>query len=222
MKVVVIANGDWDIEWAKAELSKEIDILICADGGGNLALVSGRIPDVIVGDLDSLTEDNLEKCQNCNTKIKKYPCQKNETDLELALEYAQKYLESYGQPEDEIILLGAGGKRLDHLLGNIALMIAYAEVGRRIIMKDKSSQAYVILPGREKLKGSKGQEISLLALSEEAVVTSKGLFYEMDRLILPQKSPRGISNIFTGSEAELVIHQGIVLAVFLNKEIIEE
>jgi len=222
VRVVVIANGDWDNEWSKTELSGEIDVLICADGGGNLALASGRTPDVIVGDLDSLTKDNLEKCQNSNTKIKKYPAQKNQTDLELALEYAQEYLESYGKQEDEIILLGAGGKRLDHLLGNIALLIAYAEAGRRIIMKDKTSQAYVMLPGREELKGNKGQEISLLALSEEAVVSSQGLFYEMARLILLQKSPRGISNIFTGTEAELEIHQGIVLAVFLNKEIIEE
>lgn len=216
MKVAVVANGEWDSEWGKKELAEgDIDVLICADGGGNLAIASGKLPDVLIGDLDSITKENLNKCED-SAKIKKFPQEKDQTDLELALEYAEIYLQSYGSPKDEIILYGAGGKRADHFLGNIALMIGYAEKGRRIRMKDKSYEAWVVLPGFENINGYTGQEISLLALSEKAVVTSRGLYYPLNKLTLKQNSPQGISNVFTEEEAVLEVHEGKVLVVRLT------
>jgi thiamine pyrophosphokinase len=154
MKIAVIANGEWDPEWGRKEFAqKPIDVLICADGGGNLAISSGKIPDVLIGDLDSITEENLNRCRENNTKIKKYPREKDQTDLELALEYAETYLKAYGTQEDEISLYAGAGKRLDHLLGNIALMLQAAENNRKIKMVDKSFIAWVMLSGKEILQG---------------------------------------------------------------------
>jgi len=83
MKVAVIANGEWDRQWGYGELNhSQIDLLIAADGGCNLAIDSGRIPDILIGDLDSVMQDSLVKCQQSNTEIIKYPTKKDETDLE--------------------------------------------------------------------------------------------------------------------------------------------
>lgn len=214
MRVIVLANGEWDSEWGRSELTKEkTDILICADGGANLAIESGVLPDILVGDLDSITQENLEKCLASNVKIKKYPSQKDQTDLELAMEYAQDYLKSYGSTNNEIFLYAAGGKRLDHLQGNIALMLGYAQEGRRIRMIDKTYDAWIMSPSKEIVRGSIGQEISLISMSEETLVSSQGLFYELDNLVLLQNATRGISNVFTEEEVQIIVHKGNLLVV---------
>ena len=220
MKVIVVANGEWDSEWGRDELSEgRTDVLICADGGADLAISSGRLPDVLVGDLDSIREENLNKCQQGDVKIKRFPSQKDQTDLEVAMEYAQVYLESYGCPEDEILLYAAGGKRLDHLQGNIALMLGYAQKGRRIRMVDKTYDAWIMLSSEEEVRGTKGQEISLISLSEESQVSSQGLYYELDRLTLLQNTTRGISNVFTEEAARLQVHEGKLLVVLIKEKI---
>lgn len=219
MKVAVMANGEWDSSWGQNELADtQLELFICADGGGNLAIASGKVPDVLIGDMDSITAENLKKCQEGNTEIKTFPKEKNQTDLELAVEYAEKTLQSYGNPEDEILLYAAGGKRLDHLLGNVALLLAYAEKGRRIKMRDKISDAWIMLRGKDRVCGSKGQELSIIPLSEKAEVTSNGLYYELSNLSLSQNSPKGISNVFTCEEIVLEVHEGKVLIVLLKTE----
>lgn len=220
MRVAVIANGEWDTHWGSGELgADQIDLIICADGGGNHALAAGKIPDVLIGDLDSITDQNLSRCQESQTKIIKYPQEKDQTDLELAMEYAEEYLQSYGHPEDEIILYAAGGKRIDHLLGNIALMLGWAQKKRRVKMLDKGFQAWIMLPGIEVVYGAVGQELSLISLSEHARVTSQGLYYELNNLVLKQNSARGISNVFQNEQANIEVHDGFILAVLLMEAI---
>lgn len=214
MKVAVVANGEWDNEWGNKELTQEnIDVLICADGGANQVIASGKKPDVLIGDLDSITPENLDKCDDGITKIKKFPKEKDETDLELALEYTEIYLNSYGEIQDDILLYGAGGKRLDHLFGNIALMLKYIEKNRRIIMRDPRYDAWIVKTGTEVIQAAEGQELSLITLSEHAVVTAEGVYYSVNRLALYQYSPRGISNVFTQDEVKLEVHEGKVLVV---------
>lgn len=213
-----MANGEWDISWGRKELAEQnIDLLICVDGGGNHALALGRIPDVLIGDLDSITPDNLKICQKNGTVIKKYPREKDQTDLELALDYAEAYLNSHGQQEDVINLYAAGGKRLDHLLGNIALMLGAAEHNRRISLIDQSYVAWIRCKGKEKVQGNPGQELSIIPLSERAVVTSQGLYYPLNRLTLHQNTTRGISNVLIADEAEIEVHEGKVLIIILQE-----
>ncbi len=218
MKVAVMADGEWDYLWGRNELeTQKIDVLICADGGANLAISSGRIPDVLVGDLDSITTDNLSKCLENETKIIKYPAEKDQTDLELALDFAQNYLESHGQPENTILLYAAGGKRLDHLLGNVAIMLGAAQNKRTVIMTDKSYLAWIMLPGRETINATVGQLLSIIPLSEKAVVCSRGLYYELNHLTLWQNSARGVSNILRESKVELEVRQGNILVILFDK-----
>jgi len=216
MKVAVMANGEWDVTWGQEALAKtQIDMLICADGGANHAISSGSIPHVLIGDLDSITADNLSICQSEKTEIIQYPREKDQTDLELAVEYAHSYLQSCGQSEDQIMLYGAGGKRLDHLLGNIALMLGYAQRQRTVKMIDKNHQAWIMPPGTQVVHGAKGQELSIIPLSEKATVSSKGLYYELNNLTLFQNAARGMSNVFRNNQATIDVHDGMIMVIVL-------
>lgn len=210
MKIAVLANGEWEPEWGRRELVG-IDYLVCADGGGNSALLSGRIPDALIGDLDSITPENLEKCNQAGVIIQKYPREKDQTDLEMALEWAAGKAQS-GQ---EILLYGGTGGRIDHFLGNLALLLGYAAQGRRIRIKDPSHELWV-LQGREIIYGKKQQELSLIVLSETATVTTEGLYYPLDHASLVQNSSRAVSNVFLGDTAVVQVHSGWVLVVILN------
>ncbi|HZK85992.1 MAG TPA: thiamine diphosphokinase, partial [Desulfosporosinus sp.] len=197
MKIAILANGDWDLDWGSRVL-QEVDYLICADGGANYASLSGRLPDLLIGDLDSVTPEILKQCENAGCSIKQFSCEKDETDLELALIYAE--VQARLVNERDIWLYGATGKRIDHFMGNIALMLAYAQKGYRIRLVDPEHEIW-ILQSRECIKGTIGQELSLIALSEKAVVTTEGLYYPLTQGLLLQDSPRGISNVFVGEEA---------------------
>ena len=209
MKIAVLANGAWNLEWGKQVL-EEVDFLICADGGANHAALSGRMPDLLIGDLDSVLQETLSQCENAGCVIERYSCEKDETDLELALSRAEEQACLVG--EQDIWLYGATGKRIDHFLGNVALMLAYARKGYRIRLVDPEHEMW-ILQGRDCLSASQGQEISLIALSEKAVVTTEGLYYPLRQGVLLQDSPRGVSNVFLDKLAEIEVHEGWVLVV---------
>lgn len=233
MRIAVVANGEWDSEWGKQELAL-FDCLVAADGGGNRILESGYLPHALIGDLDSLQPENLEKCRAKGIHIQQLPCEKDETDLELALEYAASRLKCLENPagnslgasqkEDEaqrqdalkdIWLLGATGGRVDHLLGNLAIMLGFLKRGYRIRAKDPYHELWLIR-GNERIRGEKGQELSLIPISEFAVVRTEGLYYPLNKDTLRQDSPRGISNVFLGEDALVDVSEGIVLAVLLN------
>ena len=209
MKIAVLANGAWDAEWGKQVL-KEVDFLICADGGANYAALSGFVPNLLIGDLDSILPENLNQCAKAGCVIERYPCEKDETDLELALSRAEERARLVGQTD--IWLYGATGKRIDHFLGNVALMLAYAKKGYRVRLVDPEHEMW-ILEGREEIRGTLGQELSLISLSEKAIVTTEGLCYPLQRGVLFQDSPRGVSNVFLGEEAVVKVHEGWVMVV---------
>lgn len=209
IKIAVLANGAWDHEWGMQAL-EDVHFLICADGGANNAALSLRMPDHVIGDLDSISAENLSRCEDSECVIERYPCEKDETDLELALLRAEEKAGLLG--EQDIWLYGATGKRIDHFLGNVALMLAYARKGYRLRVIDPEQELWIV-QGREEIKGVPGQEISLIALSEKAVVTTEGLYYPLHKGVLLQERPRGISNVFIGEKAVVEVHEGWVMVV---------
>ena len=212
MRLVVVANGTWDTAWGREAL-RSADLVICADGGGNAAIASGRLPDVLIGDMDSITRENLAHCKASGVEIIDYPKEKDETDLELALHYACRKVQA-GDAE-EIILYGALGDRIDHVLGNIALMLFYAQQGIKIRARDDKQELWII-SGREEIRGRAGQELSLVILSSQAVVSTEGLYYPLHQSLLKQTTPRGISNVLTGEKAVVQVDEGWVMAVLLE------
>ena len=92
------------------------DLVLAADSGADLAMAAGLTVDVLVGDLDSVSKKTLDAIFDEGTTIEAHPSDKAATDLELALDAARR------RGADEIVVIGGGGGRLDHLLGNAAVI----------------------------------------------------------------------------------------------------
>ena len=211
---VVVAHGEWDVEWGRRVLhDPEVQKVIAADGGADKVVMSGRMPDVVIGDLDSVTGETLALCEGNGVCIERFPRAKNETDLELALDWAHEHAGT-----DDVVLVGAGGGRVDHWLGNVGLLMKYAELGRRVFMCDAGSEAWVMGPGRQDLEAYRGCLFSILPLSTEVEASGTGLEYPLDRLVLYRKRPQGISNVVTCVGPNwLEVYRGIALLVALHK-----
>ncbi len=72
------------------------------------------------------------------------------------------------------------------------------------------------ISSKKTIRGNPGQELSIVPLSEHAVVTSQGLYYPLNRLTLRQNTTRGISNILMAHTAEIEVHQGKILLIILD------
>src|SRR5574340_972093 len=121
--VFIIAGGPvGDKDFLKAQAAALAPVaMICADGGARHLGALGLTPDVIIGDMDSLSPDLLRRFEEGGSRGVRHPRDKRETDTQLALEYALQL------KPDEIMIFGALGGRIDHTLANISLLAQAAK-----------------------------------------------------------------------------------------------
>ena len=207
MRAAIISNGQIDdYEYIKKYIL-ESDILICADGGGEHAFKMGLIPDVLIGDFDSISEDTLKLFEKNSTSVFKYKREKDQTDTELAVDCA------ISKGADEIILIGGTGKRLDHTYANISLLVVMRERDIEGLIIDEYNEIRVI-DKFLRMQGDKNDKISLLAFTPEVCgVTTRGLKYPLKDGVLKNDNTLGISNEFLDSEAEIEVKSGILLVI---------
>lgn len=182
-------------------------LVVAADGGAELALEWGVAVDVVVGDLDSIASGSLETLERSGVRIERHPPEKDATDLALALDAAMAL------GPRRIVLVGAAGGRLDHLLGELLLLGAedYAEVEIDAYL---GAAAVHVVRDERSLVGTPGELVSLHALHGPAVgVVTEGLLYPLRGETLAAGSSRGISNVFVAEKARISLEQGVVLAL---------
>jgi thiamine pyrophosphokinase len=202
-RIIIFANGDLPgLEKARA-LLRDDDFIIAADGGTRHALALGRTPNVIVGDLDSLPANfEISKFDN---EVVLYPKDKNETDLELAIQHALSL-----NPEQVLILAALGG-RLDQTLGNIALISNPQPLTIRL---DDGIEEVFFCRDKCEINGAAGDLVSLIPWQGEVMgVRTTDLKWPLrDEVLYPHKT-RGISNEMLGDTAAVQISSGSLLVV---------
>jgi thiamine pyrophosphokinase len=208
-KAIVALNGE--LKGNKEEYKKligEKDVLFIAADGGALLLESiGFLPDVIIGDFDSLTEGQYQHYEKMGVKIIKYPFEKDETDGELALQYCR------GRGLDNIIIIGFAGGRLDQQLANIFLLEYAFKNGMTAFIKEPGLEIGII--EKEKSFFQKiGAGLSLIPLDEKVSgVTITGCKYLLEAGNLLRYKTRGISNIIEQEKAVVTVEKGLLLYV---------
>ncbi len=181
--------------------------IICCDGGTRHLSRSGIRPDVIIGDMDSLTGSQLERYRTQGVKTIKYPADKDFTDTELALDYAMNL-----QP-DAIFIWGAWGGRVDHTLSNVFLLSKAQERGIKTYLTDKYCDVF-LLDGKAVFTNEQGKTVSLLALTPEVTgVTLTGFLYALRDGTLRLSESRGLSNIITAPKATIRKQSGQLLVI---------
>ena len=164
-EAVVIANGTFPTRAEVIEIVRTAPMVVCCDGAADDFIGHGGVPDVIIGDMDSLSEANRLRYADiivCN------PDQET-NDQTKAIEY----LLSNGIKR--IAIVGATGKREDHTLGNIALLAEYMAMGAEVV---SYSDYGVFIPchGPQTHSCTPGAQISIFNINATNL-TSEGLHY---------------------------------------------
>jgi len=213
---VIIANGDRPTQKVAQRYARAADLLLAADGGARHALALGLTPDVVIGDMDSLNEQDQARLRAVGTRLLVHPPDKDETDLELALSYALE------QGAASITVLGALGGRLDQLLANILLLTMPALAEREVRLVDGAQTAFVVRDAA-RLEGQVGDTVSLIPLRGDARgVTTGGLLYPLEDDVLPFGLGLGVSNEITATPVSIRLRQGLLLCVHLSRERLQE
>jgi thiamine pyrophosphokinase len=213
-RIIIFANGQLsNLEKARALLHDD-DFIIAADGGTRYALALGLMPNVIVGDLDSLPSDF--EPSTFNGEIVLYPKDKNETDLELAIQHALTL-----KPE-QIIILAALGGRLDQTLGNIALISNLQPSTCNLQLNDGLEEVFFCRDHVE-INGNSGDTVSLIPWQGEvAGIVTTGLKWRLQNETLYPNKTRGISNELIDDSASIQINSGLLLIVHRRSNLVVE
>lgn len=207
MSLIIFANGDLEpSDWLTPYLDNATAI-VAADGGARHVLGQSRTPDVLIGDLDSLAVGVKERLMDKSTLIMAYEAAKDQTDLELALLYAAR---NY---EEEILVFGGLGGRLDQMFANILLLMHPELRGRNISFKTRYQRIWLIA-GEATIEGESGDTVSLIPLGGDVrVAATEGLRWALQDEVLAFGPARGVSNEMVDDTALVQIHSGHLLCV---------
>ena len=206
MRAVIIANG---IIGGFCPVIFPEDIIIAVDGGFRHCLELKLRPHSLIGDMDSLSPEEIDAVTRSGILVSRYPARKNHTDMELALHYAR----SLGA--DDIVLLGALGARWDMTIANVMLMAAPELAGCRVRILDGMQEISLVQGGEtRRFEGNAGDLLSLIPLRGDAKnVRTAGLEYPLSGETLFFSATRGISNAFRDQTATVFLENGLLLCV---------
>ncbi len=211
MVVLIIGNGS-DIEKSYIE-NINIDFVICADGGLEKVNRLGLVPNLILGDFDSVDSSVLEYYKKLHIETVKFPSDKDYTDMELAVEYAVK------SGFKELILTGATGTRLDHTLANILLLEKYNNQGINIKIIDNNNYISIISDNSDiKIENKKDYFVSLVPVTEMLEgLTLNGFKYPLENVKVQRGTALLISNEIIQDEGRITLKKGTAL-IFFSKD----
>ena len=187
--------------------AEKVDFVICADRGASHAKLCDIKPDLIVGDLDSVSHDAIDYYKKEGVPIETYPTDKDMTDSEIAIWKAVK------MGYDDLIIMGATKNRLDHCMGNILVLKKLLDNNIKAVIKDENNEVRLINDSVE-LRKEKGYKVSLLPLTNEVCgITTSGLKYSLDNGKLVMGESLGVSNEFVDDVARVTIKEGLLLVL---------
>jgi thiamine pyrophosphokinase len=206
-RCIIFANGTLPDPDSARRLIRDTDVILAADGGTHHARTLGLLPSIVVGDFDSLDPADRAALESAGTRFIQHPRDKDETDLELALNQAIEL------GHREIVILGALGLRLDQTLGNLSLLSATRPPSSVLRLDDGVEQAF-FCRGQARVEGRRGDLVSLIPWGGEVTgVRTQGLRWPLSNETLFPHKTRGISNELLGEAAQIQIQSGLLLIV---------
>lgn len=206
-RIIIFANGELPNPNTARLLLRNDDYIICADGGTRHALALNIQPNVVIGDMDSLEKTQWQNLEKSGVSIELFPRDKNETDLELAINRAIKLVPK------EIIVVAALGGRIDQTLANLALL-SDIRLSTFDVRLDDGLEEIFICRDQVQVQGRSGDIVSLIpwqgAVSN---IQTKNLRWPLQKETLYSDKTRGISNEMTDNTASISIGLGLLLVI---------
>lgn len=210
-RCLIITGGKLDMSFAGQFLEHErFDRVIAVDAGLEAVKVLGLEPDMIVGDFDTVKPETLAYYRRREHIVWDiHQPEKNETDTELAL------LKAQASGCGEIVILGATGVRMDHMLGNLHLLFPCLQKGIEAYILDSRNKLYLIDGERSFCKSKLwGNYISFLPLTEKVTgITLTGFKYPLFEKDIEIGTSLCISNELAEAEGRLTLRDGVLIVV---------
>ncbi|MDO5038164.1 thiamine diphosphokinase [Clostridium sp.] len=209
MRAIIVTGGNEPSYELLNSYIKESDIIIGVDKGCNILKKYEIIPNMILGDFDSIDKAAIQYFKNRNVLIEKFNPEKDYTDTHLAYNKAKDIFNV-----DEMIMFGATGTRLDHTLGNIGLMINALNDNIKLEIVDENNKIFAVNKSTV-IKREEGKVISFHALCDEVKnFNITGGKYKLKNYNMKTLEPRAICNEFLEGDIEISFDSGIVLVLY--------
>ena len=143
MDVAIVSGGTAPSERLFRGYLEKVDFIIAADRGSECLYNYGIVPDLLLGDFDSVKKEILDTIKLHIKEVLEFPPEKDYTDTEIAI------IEAIKRGAKKIYLFGATGSRMDHTLGNIGLLLTAKKRGVTLEIIDDNNRLYL---GEKKMK----------------------------------------------------------------------
>ena len=164
-EAVVVAGGDYPTSEQALQVLHNAPYVVCCDGAADRYIATGHVPDAIVGDGDSISAYNRTKYA-----ARLHIVAEQETNDQTK---AVNFL--LGKGMRHIAIVGATGRREDHTIGNISLLIEYARAGAQV-RSFTDHGVFIPCNGNSTLKCRKGQQVSIFSITAKNL-SAEGLLY---------------------------------------------
>ena len=208
----IISGGNIEVDFALDFLKKhkkEGDWLVAADKGLEFFLKTGLTPDAAVGDFDSLSEEGRVFLEGLNrTEVIRLKPEKDDSDTQSAVNFCMD------RGAEQITVLGGTGKRVDHLLANLGLLVLGKERGVRVNLVDSWNYMTLIESGTVLNRSAQfGHYVSFFSLGGDVPgLTLTGFKYPLTRHHLTAAdSGLTVSNELTALQASVTYDSGTLL-----------
>ena len=162
---VIVAGGEFPTGTQPLEILQSAPFVVCCDGAADRYIATGRIPDAIVGDGDSIGATNREKFAHLLHIV----TEQESNDQTKAVRYLME------KGKRRIAIVGATGRREDHTIGNISLLIEYAHAGCDVCTFTDYG-VFIPCNGTTTHKCRKGQQVSIFSITAKEL-SAEGLLY---------------------------------------------
>ena len=162
---VIIGGGEYPTAGQPLQTVKDAPYIVCCDGAADQFIATGAVPDAIVGDGDSISDGNRSRYSHLLHIISEQESNDQTKAVRFCMEKGKK----------RIAIVGATGKREDHTIGNISLLIEYARAGAEVC---SFTDYGVFIPcnGTTTHKCRKGQQVSIFSITAKEM-SAEGLLY---------------------------------------------
>lgn len=208
MRAAIFLNGSPDSTGLIRTVAGRADVIVAADGGARFALAAGIVPDLVVGDMDSLGEDLVREVEARGASLERHPARKDKMDGHLAVLSARRRGATAAD-----FLCAVGGKpgaafAVPHIL------LAAERLGLRSAVVADWGRMFVIEEGFRTVEGAVHDSVSVFPLSGPAAgVNLEGMGYPLANADLGPGDTLGFHNELVGRKARIGVESGALLVV---------
>lgn len=208
MKVLIVSAGNKPSKELLEREAKASDYIIGVDKGNEYLYENNIVPDLMLGDFDSIDEEKFNRYVKNNNVYIRYPAEKDYTDTELAV------VKSIELGATFVSILGCIGSRMDHTLGNIGLLYRYLEKSIEAYIIDENNKIFMINT-ENLLKPSGFKYFSLIAFGGMVKeLNIKGAKYDLNNYDLMPYNTITLSNEFKENDVKIDFKYGTLIVAF--------